>query len=441
MTTVRTGVALALAASFAIATGCGLDDRGTAARRAASGGDGGVTGAGGASTTTGAGGASTSTTGAGGTTTTSSAGGSGGTTTGAGGAGGTTTSAGGAGGTTTSAGGAGGTTSSAGGAGGTTSSAGGAGGTTSTPLEDCFNGKDDDKNGHVDCADPACAPSASCVDDPAGWDLVRFASVPFGGSQPVPCPDGSAPKVLFAEPSAAGCAACACSFSGAACSAPRISCWYSQITCSSDSSFDRQAATADCVDDIGVPVDALLSWCKLTDAPYRTAQGTCSAGGGALAPAEPWALELHVCPVVTAAKGGGCLGVQACAAKIAAAPYDGPLCVAKDGDEPCPAGYSSSSTQAYAGADDTRACSACSCDTSAITCSGGGYYAMDKGGCKGGKTLVNSHKCTDTSGKLDLGSGSLLPVLAAPSQGTCAGGQPSGAVTPKGARKLCCAAP
>jgi hypothetical protein len=441
MTTVRTGVALALAASFAIATGCGLDDRGTAARRAASGGDGGVTGAGGASTTTGAGGASTSTTGAGGTTTTSSAGGSGGTTTGAGGAGGTTTSAGGAGGTTSSAGGAGGTTSSAGGAGGTTSSAGGAGGTTSTPLEDCFNGKDDDKNGHVDCADPACAPSASCVDDPAGWDLVRFASVPFGGSQPVPCPDGSAPKVLFAEPSAAGCAACACSFSGAACSAPRISCWYYQITCSFGSSFDRQAATADCVDDIGVPDVALLSSCKLTGAPYRTAQGTCSAGGGALAPAEPWALELHVCPVVTAAKGGGCLGGQACAAKIAAAPYDGPLCVAKDGDEPCPAGYSSSSTQAYAGADDTRACSACSCDTSAITCSGGGYYAMDKGGCNGGKTLVDSGNCTGTSGELDQGSGSLLPVLAAPSQGTCAGGQPSGAVTPKGARKLCCAAP
>jgi len=36
-------------------------------------------------------------------------------------------------------------------------------GRCSQQTEDCFNGIDDDCNGHIDCDDPACTASAVCV--------------------------------------------------------------------------------------------------------------------------------------------------------------------------------------------------------------------------------------------------------------------------------------
>ena len=190
-----------------------------------------------------------------------------------------------------------------------------------------------------------------------------------------------------------------------------------------------------------MPKYTSLSSCQLSGDPYVVSPGTCSAVGDGLAPAAPWAIELHVCPVLVAQKGGGCGGAQVCAAKPAAAPYGGPLCVQRDGSDDCPAGFTETSTAAYDGADDTRACSACSCDPKTVKCSGGGYHAMDENNCTGGSTWVGNGDCTGTSGELDWNTGSLKPVPATPSAGTCTGATPSGNVTPEGPRKLCCQAP
>ena len=418
MTTGPTRIAALLAAIALAFAGCGLDQRGTSPGRGRPG----------------AGAAGAASSGVGGSATTTGAGGSGGSTSASGGSGGATTSAGGAGGETTVVGGTGGGGTGARGSGGST--------TTTDPTEDCFNGKDDDNDGHVDCDDPACAPVATCVEAPQDWDLVRFGSAPYPGPGAVACPDGSPPAVLFAGPAGpATCAACACSYTGALCSAPKISCWYDQVSCWFDSSFDRQADSTGCLSDIHVPKYTSLASCKLTGAPHVLDPGTCAAVGGGLDPADPWATTLHVCPVLLAKKGGGCAPGLVCAAMPGGAPYDGPLCVQRAGTDDCPLGFTDASVLGYDDADDQRACSACSCDPGTVTCTGGGYHACDGNSCDGGTSWVGNGDCTGTSGELDWDTGSLSPVLADPQPGACSGATPAGELLAKHPRKLCCRAP
>jgi hypothetical protein len=405
----RTAAVSLLGALVALggAAGCGLDANGTATvRGSGAGGTLAGTSTGNAATTAGSGGAAT------------------------GGAGGATPTGTGTGSTTSS------TSSSSSTSGTTTSSATG-------KTEDCFNGKDDDGNGKIDCEDDACAASAECIDaPPAGWNgLARFGSAAYPDPAAAACPDGAQPSVLFAGPAdAPTCAACSCTFTDASCTAPEISCWYYQISCWFGPSFVIEAPSSACVGNLSVPqIGYALSSCSLTGDAKLVDPGTCAAKGGGLAQPAPWAETLHVCPI--AKTGGGCGKGRVCAPKPSAAPYGGPLCVLKPGTDDCPAGFDASSVQAYDHGDDTRACSGCSCDTAGVTCKGGSYEVINDKACGGSGKVVDGGGCTDTSGNLDNDSGSLRPTPATPTAGTCSGGAASGKLSPKGPQKLCCRAP
>src|SRR5580698_10770098 len=64
--------------------------------------------------------------------------------------------------------------------------------------ENCTDGIDNDGNGLVDCADPACQPAYTCVTAPAGWTIGAF--LPSVADQPGPsCPTGYAPSPLHVQ--------------------------------------------------------------------------------------------------------------------------------------------------------------------------------------------------------------------------------------------------
>src|SRR5262249_44260713 len=80
-------------------------------------------------------------------------------------------------------------------------------------VENCTNGVDDNGNGLVDCADPACQPGYECLPAPAaGWTVARVDTGASNSAAP-PCPTGyGSPSTLgsgFAVPSP-GCTTCSC---------------------------------------------------------------------------------------------------------------------------------------------------------------------------------------------------------------------------------------
>ncbi len=79
--------------------------------------------------------------------------------------------------------------------------------------EDCFNGKDDDDNGKVDCADSACDPVALCVpgDDRGGVLVAAGEDCPpgFTGSE----------TPLFRNPNQGACTGCTCTGTATSCTA------------------------------------------------------------------------------------------------------------------------------------------------------------------------------------------------------------------------------
>jgi hypothetical protein len=166
--------------------------------------------------------------------------------------------------------------------------------------------------------------------------------------------------------------------------------------------------------------------------------GSCATSGGALTATDPWETRVAVCEIA-GPFGGGCAG--GVCAPVGNGDYDGPACIARAGEEPCPAGWPAQ-TIVYADFTDDRQCGACACGApSGTTCSGGSYTIYDFDGCAGGNTVVvDSASCVNVSDQWEMSTGSaeLTPPVAA--GGTCqaSAGAPTGAVTGLGPRTICC---
>jgi hypothetical protein len=328
---------------------------------------------------------------------------------------------------------------SAGGAGATGS--GGTAGSGGAPgVEDCLNGRDDDGDGDVDCGDSDCVPGHECLaEPPLGWEgYARAEATAFSDADPPPCPGGGDAESLYSDPAPATCTACACDAPDAACAAPPVSVWIGSTTCSSANVVDITGG----VDD-GQCYEPTLSSAStrsmaLTGPSTLLDPGTCATSGGELTVTASWETRVAVCEV-SGPFGGGC--ADGVCAPAGSGDYDGPACISRSGEEPCPAGWPAQ-TIVYADAVDDRQCGACACGAaSGSTCGGGSYTIYDLDGCNDANTVViDSTTCVDVSDQWEMSTGSALATLPVAAGGSCAasGGAATGAVTGLMPRTICC---
>jgi hypothetical protein len=77
------------------------------------------------------------------------------------------------------------------------------------PTEDCTDAIDNDGNGLVDCADPACQAGYTCVPSADGWTIGTFLPSYLQGTSP-PCPMGYPAQLRVLEATSSGTCSCNC---------------------------------------------------------------------------------------------------------------------------------------------------------------------------------------------------------------------------------------
>ena len=320
-------------------------------------------------------------------------------------------------------GGAAGSGGSAAGSGGAAGSAGaaGSGGTGATGNENCANGKDDDGDKLVDCADPDCV-AYSCYVVPPGFTGPVAV---YLGPDPAPTCDTAAgyPNEAQAggtiQAAPAVCPTCGCDPAGVTCGDPTAHS-YGSNNCSGPEITNH--AFTGCQ---GFQGGTANSYKLNTPAPG----GSCSAtsSGSPNVPPVAYSPAARVC--AAASLGTGCAGGAKCAKKSSGA--FGSICFYKDGAlASCPAPYTQLTVMDVGVKSDTRDCSACTCTKGCDTTA----TATDNFDCSGtpyGK-LTADNTCGPVQGQTLFG-------VTATVTNTCSfdGGQPKGNVTTNQIT-LCC---
>ncbi len=317
-----------------------------------------------------------------------------------------------------------------GGAGGmSSSSSSGSGGASAD--ENCTDGTDNDADGSIDCADTKdCESLFSCnAPAPNPWSYVRIRQTTFGGTKE-PCGGGVAPQVLYEGEDFGDCNKCSCNAPG--------KCEITMTCYSNDNCTGMQAMAKYSTDADGCTADATAAAggsCQLTGGPTVPMNAVCNSGGGGLKNADPWKNEVHVCTALSNASG---CGADACV--LAPAPaYETRLCVSRVGAQQCPAGYGERHL-AYDSFNDTRACSACSCNAGAISCAGSSTVTLWSNSI----CTQNAHTVGTNSGCVNVPLGiAYRNVTGIPSMtvNNCPPSTPTGSVVGAGATTICCPPP
>jgi hypothetical protein len=154
-------------------------------------------------------------------------------------------------------------------------------------------------------------------------------------------------------------------------------------------------------------------------------------------PPLPWGAAARGCAPPTLLP-RGCPSGQLCAPQPAA-PFGAKLCIAQAGDLACPAGSYSQKHTAFAGADDSRGCSGCTCGATSVAC--GGTFMLNPGmDCfgpffiNGGLPLSCHSVPSQTQYSMSYSSGPPTGVGSCPASG----GQPMGTASVKGPLTVCC---
>jgi hypothetical protein len=241
-------------------------------------------------------------------------------------------------------------------------------------TENCFNGVDDDCNGHVDCDDTACTggatPIAECVADPG--------SATAGTIDSSACPS-TYPNTtqLHTGLTAGTCAAGNCSCSGGLTGTPRCEATLKQqggtlLSCNTNpltSIFQNLTATNGCIAFTG----GALGTGYYSLSMQMIAQCNAPSGGTPTKVAPTWQANASFC--TGGLIGGGCATGQVC--MPAAAKH----CVLETGDqvECTRAGYGvKDTTQYFTGFDDSQRSCSCACNLTG-TC--GTAVAFGVGSC------------------------------------------------------------
>lgn len=321
----------------------------------------------------------------------------------------------------------------AGGAGAGGAGAGAAGGAGGAGAEDCLDGKDNDGDGAIDCADPDCA-NYECVDGaPTGWSgyfRLRDHDSYDPGAAKLDCAGGVPPTRFFAEPSPAECTPCACGgLTGGSCGPVPLYCADNK-DCSGASDVSGELADGDCHRVGGGDKGS----CYLGTAAVAQ-PGQCPATGGALKDPQPFKKMVDICGFSLAA-GAGCSS-KVCVPRPAP-DYAGYVCISQQGEQACPSGWNIQRVVSANGTEQ-RSCSACTCAPN-TTCTGGSYRVYDLSGCGGDNTDLTSASCKDFSGYKDFGSWGLKLRSGATAGGSCSpsGGVGTGQIALTGTQTFCC---
>jgi hypothetical protein len=280
-------------------------------------------------------------------------------------------------------------------------------------AEICNNGIDDDCNGKIDCADPACQPQFQCVPtwNPTGWTapVVLYDDTIPGGPAPTPGPCAApyGTDVLDGHDTpVTGNAGCACScgsVQGASCSPPFVTV-YTSTSCSMVGSwFSASLPVSGC--NVVESSQGGINTGQILDAGVPSG-GSCTAIVTPSIPAwdaganTAWAGTGRACQLTTPrpysayyqGAAGGCDAGYTC---VEAPPGTFPhACLMAAGHQTCPTGYSDTHRY-FDGGTDTRACPAngCSCNApTGLQCTPSVVLHSD-GGC-GGTSYPITSTCT-----------------------------------------------
>jgi hypothetical protein len=325
---------------------------------------------------------------------------------------------------------------SEGGAGrGASGGGGGAGGAVETS---CLDGKDNDGDALVDCADPDCGAVRCAPAVPRGWSgPALFYRGPTSAMAPS-CPAGTsvvseANAGLVAPP--AVCTPCDCSVpSGGTCGAATATSYDSQVC---DGGVEAQLSGAGCKSfSVGDKTNSALGAVIPVTSP-----GACEVVGTATAtlPEPSWSERTLLCAL--GALGGGCAAGEVCVA-APAAPFEALVCIHRAGEEPCPSGPYATPFVTFSGWQEGRSCTPCGCGTPAGATCGGTTKIYVGTGCTTLATEVphDGATCKPWSTSTPFNSYAFVGDKA-PNGGACpkTGAEPAGAVAPTGATTVCCA--
>ena len=303
-------------------------------------------------------------------------------------------------------------------------------------IEDCSNGVDDDCNGKVDCADPACQPAFLCASAaPAGWSgPVDLFDADVGAPPACAAPyatlafDGTADPI--APPATCGCT----------CSPPSTaSCGNVTVSFFFDSSCKNPCA--------GSPVTVTPGGACVTGCPGALTMraslptatgGTCAGNASTSLPPIGWGHTARACAAPMSDAPGGCGAGALCVARPTT-PSPSVLCVWRSGDVACPGAPYSVRSVYFTGVNDTRACTACTCDApGGLTCAASQISTYADGECPSNPagSIVGDGGCVSAPGSTSV-------VRAGPSSPSGSGCTPNpvsatGTVVPTGPTTVCC---
>jgi hypothetical protein len=308
------------------------------------------------------------------------------------------------------------------------------------PTEDCTNGIDDNCNGLVDCADPACTTAGfacTAATVPAGWTYVAFS----GKTRPV-CPAmyGTEQAVISSVGGAADSCGCTCAGSAATCGGTAT---YYQYTSPGACVTNQTPVTLDvnngACSGVSTSVTANDFYQLYYGSTAQAQQAACSGTG-----------MITAAPAPTFNAGATCVGPSQLGAGCTAgacAPPTGTVfagCIEHSGDMACPTFGFTQQTLVSTGTPgwtDKRTCGDCPCATS-LSCGTVSNVALFANGtCAGGASYNINTGCQEpTSG---AGIGSYVVSYASSGSASC---QPTGSAAPGGSvtldanvETICCA--
>jgi hypothetical protein len=303
--------------------------------------------------------------------------------------------------------------------------------------ENCVNGLDDDCNGLTDCEDPACTSQGyACVGaPPSTWTVAPFnATSRPGCPAALPAQDNvDVDPLNLAGVSTCGCN---CAVAGApSCVAGDIVTRYGP-----DNTCDGEGGA-------GTPVnyptaDGGCTAQGLFVAPFVFAEGPPPSGGsctpeGSVIVPSTGATQGQLCGGETMF-GAGCGAAQVCAL----VPSGYTSCILHEGQVSCPSGVYS--TPHFVGTlDDTRGCTACTCNTPTGECTPGTWAFFANPNCAGAPSISipTDGVCTGT-GAPPAGtatqSNQFRSVLTDAGCAAAAPVQPTGSVMLTNPDTVCC---
>jgi hypothetical protein len=298
-------------------------------------------------------------------------------------------------------------------------------------TEDCFNNKDDDCDGLVDCDDPDCvggaSPTAICVPDPSGFTGGTVAAGTCPNTFPISTSIYQGLSAACSSTSCGGCTTLTSDFG------PPDDCYtlvwnWSTNQCNGGSGAQVRATSALCTAITPVPAN---HWHSIETPAYY--DGYCNNPNGSSSKMTPqWSTSKLFCRGNVV--GGGCIAGNICV------PAATNHCVIKTGASlACPTGYNPQSPY-YTGYDDsTRVCT-CGCINSVQgTCTGSPLVQVFSNSmCTTGAHTISPATCDNTDlSAYGWAEGSGVTVA---SHATCApsGYVSSGSVMTTGEQTVCC---